>query len=182
MVIKLQSSTWWMLSKDCSCMSLDIFCRYFTWYSPSTICEFDWWSGGERKRVGRILELDTTSTSASLCASVTRRMARATSGPYWLNGDCVSEIGATALTLDNRLRLQNGALAKTIFLIEKVDSHLACLIRGGRTVLVVLMFIQHTAQQEARLATEHDWLPPSLPSLSLLITSERSYVKLIKET
>lgn len=86
----------------------------------------------------------------------------------------------TALTLEGRLRLQNGALAKIIILIQNMDSVLTCFIRGGRMVLRVPLFVQHEARQEANVATQGGWLPSSVPPLPLLITSEGSYVKLIK--
>lgn len=105
-------------------------------------------------------------------ASITRRMVTAI--PGLIDGH-VGEISPAviALTLGDRPRLQNDALAK---IIQNVDHHLSCFIRGSRVVPRVLLFVQ------CKVATQGSWLPPSLPPLPSLITSEGSDVKLAKQT
>lgn len=69
-----------------------------------------------------------------------------------------------ALTLGDRPRLQkNDALAKIIILIQNVDHHLSCFIRGSRVVPRVLLFVQWDTGQ---LAT-------SLSSSSSLVNNFR---------
>lgn len=87
----------------------------------------------------RILMSDPCFVSVSPCAPQTRRVGKATSGPYWLNSDCVEgNQYHSVFSLENGSRLKNYALSKIIILIQIMG---ICIICGGRVVLRVLLFV-----------------------------------------
>lgn len=135
-----------------------------------------WW--GEKKGQKDFMS-DITSTSASLCASITRRMVKAILGPYWPIGGHVREISSavTGHTPEDGPRLQNDALAKAIILIQNTDSEWSHLPHPWWQDCAEGALVWSTCSSAGG---QGGWLPPSLLPLPLLITLEGSSVKLIK--